>query len=164
MKARIKKAIPIYSMLILASFVVHSISTWLKSDYFEKFLEQDLVTILIALLAINLTTISVIMAKMQELAGKGKLDYSNVIEEMRISIKEQVALIIVASLLLIAKKSNLVALTFTDANKFIQILLITVFSCAIWILYSTGEGIFIIAKIENKRMLEKHEGDSSNNN
>ena len=149
-------------MLILVSVVVRTISTWLESDFFEKFLERDLVTILLALLAINLTTISVIMAKMQELAGKGKLDYSNVIEEMRISIKEQVALIIVASLLLIVKNSDLVTVTFVDANKLIQTLLITVFSCAIWILYSTGEGIFIIAKIENKRMLEKHESDLTN--
>lgn len=153
---RIKKAIPLLALFILIGLGIQYLSTLLNSDFVNVFLEEDLLTILLALLAINITTISVIMAKLQELAGKGKLDYSNVIEEMRISLKEQVFLIVTAVLLLIFKKSTLIANAIPDAIMIIQVGLISVFSYAIWILYSTGEGIFVIAKIENLRYLQEH--------
>ena len=132
-------------------------SSTLKSDFVDEFLESDLVSILLALLAINITTISVIMAKMQEMAGKGKLDYSNVIQEMRVSVAEQIGLVLIASILLILKKSTTIANVWPNGESVFTVGLIAVFAYAIRILYSTGEGIFIIARIENQRMLEKHE-------
>lgn len=154
---RLAKAIPYFSVFIVIGMLIQWISSSLHSDFVDVFLEGDLVSILLALLAINITTISVIMAKMQEMAGKGKLDYSDTIQEMRISVMEQVALVLIASILLILKRSSTIANVWPDGEAIFTIGLIAVFAYAIRILYNTGEGIFIIAKIENQRMLEKHE-------
>lgn len=153
---RLKKSIPTLAVLILISLCVNWLSNWLQSDFIANFFEEDLLTILIALLAINLTTIGVIMAKMQDMAGQGKLDYSGVITEMKMSIREQVGLVATTFLLLIFNESRLIAAIWEDFDNLNQFFLIFMFLWAIWILYSTGEGIFIIARIENQRMLEKH--------
>ena len=160
---RLKTAIPTIALFILIGIFVQWLSSFLDSDFVDIFLERDLVSILLALLAINITTISVIMSKMQEMAGKGKLDYSSVIEEMQVSINEQVILLIFASILLIFKKSSIITNAWQDAKSIMQIGLISVLVYAIRILYSTGNGIFIIARVENKRMLEKQKGQNEKN-
>ena len=160
---RLKTAIPTIALFILIGIFVQWLSSFLDSDFVDIFLERDLVSILLALLAINITTISVILSKMQEMAGKGKLDYSSVIEEMQVSINEQVILLIFASILLIFKKSSIITNAWQDAKSIMQIGLISVLVYAIRILYSTGNGIFIIARVENKRMLEKQKGQNEKN-
>ena len=152
----ITENIPRYSLFILIGIAIQALSAWLESDFVIGYLLEDLMTILIALLAINLTTIGVIITKLQELAEKGSLDHSKVIDAMRFSIKEQIFLIISSTLLLLLLKSKVILNTFPESETIIRVLLISILSSAVWILYTTGEGIFKIARKENQRMLEQH--------
>jgi hypothetical protein len=129
----------------------------LKSDFVCRFLEDDLLTIILALFAINITTISVILSKLYELAKIGKLDFSRVINDLRISIIEQISITVLSFILLILSKSSILITKWKDADSFFQISLIALFSYVIWILFSTGEGIFKVADIENERLIKKHD-------
>ena len=157
---RLRTAFPTIASIILISLALDWITIALDSSFLADFLERELITILIALMAINITTISVIIAKLQEMAQRGVLDHSNVIDEMQFSIVEQVGLVILGVLLLIMRSSDLVTNLGDWVEATIRVGLITVLGYAIWSLYNTGRGIFSIAKIENKRLLQEHDNKS----
>ncbi|MCG6480726.1 hypothetical protein K6U43_13975, partial [Vibrio parahaemolyticus] len=48
-------------------FLAELANSWLGSEFLHKFLAQNLVTILIALLAINATTMGIVLTKIREM-------------------------------------------------------------------------------------------------
>lgn len=160
---RFKSVFQTLTTVTVVAIGIQWFSSLIESSFFSDFLERDLITLLIALLAINVTTISVIISKMQELAGQGRLDQTRVIDEMQFSIVEQIALLVLASLLLVIKKSFWLASNATDLASKIEISLIATLVYAIWILFNTGSSIFVIARIENKRLLEQHDNKPQDN-
>ena len=89
---------------------INAVIDVLKSDFLLKFIKENLVMLLIALLAINSTTLALIMTKIKELLDKtGKRDsFQKTKKEMLFSVKEHIALIIVVILLLMLRAYQLI--------------------------------------------------------
>lgn len=134
----------------LVGYILYSLSEYLQSDYVEKFILENLITLLIALLAINTTTISVILTKLHEINKKyDGVDFKRSIHEMRVSITEQVVLIALSVIALILKTSARVDQFFGNSEVVIGVTLLALFVFAIQILYDTANGIFVILKFES---------------
>src|SRR5690606_15071028 len=82
----------------LATFLLQSIGSY----YIFDFLKQNVINIQIGLLAINTATLGVVLTKLRDLVDKGipLAKFSDARSEMLLSIKEQMALIIVALIIL----------------------------------------------------------------
>lgn len=135
------------SVCILAGIIAGCVSHGLRSPYLSNFLEANLILLLIALLAINTTTISVIMTKLRELSSKPS-DFRRTAHELKWSVREQVILVILSILLLTLKKSQLVVAHVPHSDFGFEVLLLSGFFYAIYILYDTANAVFDIMSFE----------------
>ncbi|NTU50021.1 MAG: hypothetical protein HGA87_03880 [Desulfobulbaceae bacterium] len=135
-------------MSIVLGVVLIVLSLVLDSDFIFGFLSKDLISLLVALMAINTTTMGVIMGKLKEIADQQDVDFSSTIKEMKVSVYEQVVLIIVAILLLVLKRSNLILQSNKSWEVVIWAGLAATFVYAIYILFDTAKGIFVL--LENR--------------
>ncbi len=135
---------------ILIAFVIScilmGIQYILKSTYIIDFLDDNLITLLIALLAINLTTLSIVLTKIREIMDINDYDnnsFQATQHELLLSIKEQVALIFISLIIFTILKSAYIT-THMDYEVIPEILITSCFVYAIMILYDTAKSIFII--------------------
>lgn len=134
------------SLCIVGGLILNGVSVWIGSDFLGEFLKANLITLLVALLAINTTTISVIMTKLRELSKDTRV-FSNSMREMRVSIVEQVVLIVLAVFLQTIMSSRLYV--WTDVGAFLlSTALLAIFFYAIHILWDTANGVFVILSFE----------------
>lgn len=127
-------------------FLFEVLNRWLGTTFLYEFLNNNLVTILVALLAINATTMGIVLTKVRELidkAGDGTDCFKNTKSQMLLSIKEQIALIII-SIALLSFKNSAVLSSINDIDIVINSLLIGVFVYALIILYDTAKGVMLI--------------------
>jgi len=126
----------------LVQFVQHL----LGSSYVNRFLEENLINLLVALLAINSATMGIILTKIRELVdkhGRNLETFSTTKKAMLLSIKEHIALIAVGLLLLTLSESKNIPIT-KDVGNFIQSILTGVFVYSMALLYDTAKGVLII--------------------
>ena len=136
-------------LYIVISAAINLISIWLDSNFLVTFLEKNLVNLLVALLAINTTTMSIIMVKLRELKDKFGLKFGNTLNSLKVAIYEQVSLIPLSILILVARESKVIGTYFKHSQFVLDTLLITVFAYAVHILFDTAKGVFIIISTEN---------------
>ncbi len=139
------------SMYITISIILTLLSILLKSSYISSFLDTNLVLIIIALMAINTTTTSIIMTKLREIAEQYGNDFNTTMHEMRKSVCEQVWLLITSFLLFILKHSIVVQENVPYYNFIFDVLILSIFCFAVHILYDTADAAFIILKFESKQ-------------
>jgi|AntRauTorcE11898_2_1112593.scaffolds.fasta_scaffold01073_3 cobalamin synthase len=137
----------IFICLGVSALIVY-ISYLIQSNYIFELLNQGLIIILISLLAINTTTSSVILTKLKEISDKNKISFTNTIDQLHLSIKEQVWLIIVGLVFLIIGDSNVIRNGFSQLENGINTVLVAVFIYAILILKDTANAIFVILNHE----------------
>lgn len=132
-------------MSVGVGFTFEIINRWLETTFLHSFLSQNLVTILIALLAINGTTMGIVLTKVRDLIDNNSgIDcFKKTKEQMLLSIKEQIALIVIAVILL-SVQSSPVLNSFTDIDIVINSMIIGVFVYSLNILYDTAKGVMII--------------------
>src|SRR5262245_59515460 len=87
------KDISFYGVL---GYALAGANVWLQSSFLLKFLTENLIVVLIALMAINTTTRSVVMTKLREITDKTNADFTVTIEELRNSLIEQIWYIVIA--------------------------------------------------------------------
>jgi hypothetical protein len=138
---------------ILASFGISIIligfENLLESSFFSNFLKDNLVSLLLTLLAINTATSAVISAKLEEISERTGADFVDVIKEIKKSLIEQIILISLSVIFLIILESK-----FTVNYVLIiivNIILSTILVYAIDILRDTGVTIFNILIELNKK-------------
>ena len=124
----------------LATFVLESIG----SHYLSDFLKQNLINIQIGLLAINTATLGVVLTKLRDLVDKGipLSKFANARGEMLLSIKEQMALIIIA--LIILSTESATSIPVQVPAELIRILLLSCFVYSLMILYDTAKSVFVV--------------------
>jgi len=124
----------------LATFLLESIG----SRYLFDFLKQNVINIQIGLLAINTATLGVVLTKLRDLVDKGTplSRFSSARAEMLLSIKEQMALIIVA--LIILSTESATSIPFHIPIELIRILLLSCFVYSLTILYDTAKSVFVV--------------------
>lgn len=128
-----------------AGYLLAQIQMFLGTSYLTTFLKQNLITLLVALIAINSATLSIVLTKIRELIDKSgqRGTFSNTKQQMILSINEQVMLIVIAMLLLIVQDSDFVK-KYADINIFLNILIIGCFIYALRVLYDTAKSVFVI--------------------
>lgn len=132
-------------MSIGAGFLAHLIQKLFGTTYLLRFLDGNLVVILFALLAINGATLGVVLTKLRDLMDKNPelAKFSETKKEMQLSIREQVVLIPVAMLLLMANGSSLLT-SLPTVTLAIEILIPACLAYALFVLYDTTMSVFIL--------------------
>jgi uncharacterized membrane protein len=132
-------------------FAMMGLSEWLNSSFLFEYLSKNLITLLVALLAINTTTVSVIMTKLKDISEKTGVDFRNSVSELKVSRFEQILLIIFAAILLIFTGSLKVLQIHSYAKFILYGLLSSVFVASMHSLFDTANAVFIILDYENKK-------------
>lgn len=138
------------SFYIVVGFLLTGFSHVLGSTFLEEYLKANLITLLVALLAINTTTSSVVMTKLREIADATGGKFKLTIEQLRLSIYEQVVLIVIAAILLILSGSK----TVIGINEWVPLIIngavASVFVAGLYALFDTAKSIFVILRYENQ--------------
>ncbi len=137
-------------IIIIISVSLCVLSIVIESNFLETYLKQNLVLILITLLAINITTLSVILTRLKDIVDKYGGDFALTISEMYYSLKEQLILISIAILILLFSESKMITSLSPCYDLIFNILLTAIFIYAIDILRDTGNAIFSILKFDQK--------------
>lgn len=127
---------------ILISIAITIFAYYLESDFLFKYLRDNLISLLLTLLAINTATLGLIASKIQDIVIKHpNFDFSKTIREMKLSLLEQIILIVVSVFCLLINDSKVVC--FNHKDIFCNIILISIFIYAIHILWDTGKAVFV---------------------
>ena len=131
--------------------IINGLAFYLKSDFIGPFLKDNLVNIITTLLAINIATCSLIIAKLKDISDHdGNVDFKKTYNEIKSSLFEQVVLIIVVFVLsVLASSSVLKGLKYPHQFVF-DTLLTAAFIYALFILWDTGKSIFLIISNDKK--------------
>lgn len=130
-------------------FLVEILNGWLSSQFLSTFFAGNLITILIALLAINAATLGIVLTKIRDLLDdSGRSDFFvKTRAHMLLSIKEQIGLIVIATALLILKSGESIA-TIPNMLFLINATLTAIFSYSLIVLYDTAKSVLIIVDYE----------------
>lgn len=116
----------------------------------NDFLKGNLITLLVALLAINSATMGIVLTKIRDLIdkkGTGSEQFQSTKNEMLLSIKEQIALIVLAVILLTIGGSD-----FVNESQQIKsgywVLISGIFAYSMIVLYDTAKSVIIIIDYE----------------
>lgn len=132
---------------LFISVILNLVSNYVDSTFLSSFLKDNLVLLVVTLLAINTATCGLVIANIREIA-KGKEEFfRKTFNEIKKSIVEQIYLIVVSVVLLILADSSILKNYLSHHDLVFNILLGGVFVYAIDILRDTGMAIF--------KMLEK---------
>jgi hypothetical protein len=127
------------------AFVLASMQTFFESTFITQFLKQNLVTLLVALLAINCTTMGIVLSKIKEIINISRENgaFNRTKKEMIKSVNEQIGLIVLSLLLLLIQDSKWLN-NYLWLSNIIQILIMACFVFGITILYDTAKSVFVI--------------------
>lgn len=141
MKRKLEKV----AFYLVVAVAVTCVCNVLQSDYLTTFLKDKLVEILITLLAINIATCAILIAKLDDLATAYNTNFKSTVSEIRLSIVAQIWLIGLTVIVLIFYHSKFICGHLGQYHQFaFSTLLNAIFICAIDILKDTGMGIFMI--------------------
>ncbi len=137
---------------LAVGFLAQLVQSWLKTTYLNTFLAGNLLTILIALLAINSTTTGIVLTKIRTLVeeyGNAEL-FAPTRDQMVLSVKEQVGLITLA----------IVVLTLADSPVFkgnaqlallVDSVVVGVFVYGLMVLYDTALSVLKIVDFDPRQ-------------
>ncbi|MEW6586240.1 MAG: hypothetical protein AB1442_11605 [Nitrospirota bacterium] len=144
------------SLFLIIGLIVTWLANWLQSDFLTDFLSENLITLLIALVAINTTTMSVVLTKIREITDKLGGNFTRTAKEMKVSIIEQVVLVIIAVIIQVIGASELIKTNFPPITFFANVVLVAIFSYALNVLYDTAKSVFVILQFENETSKPKN--------
>lgn len=130
-------------------FLVELLRSWLSSSFLQNFFEGNLVTILVALLAINAATMGIVLTKIRDLIDKrgGAQFFESTKKNMLLSVKEQISLIVLATIVLSVNSSPLIA-NVQNLSLFLDSIVTGIFVYALLVLYDTAKGVLIIVDFD----------------
>jgi|WetSurMetagenome_2_1015567.scaffolds.fasta_scaffold463323_2 hypothetical protein len=128
-----------------AGYLLAELQSFMGTAYLTNFLKQNLITLLVALIAINSATLSIVLTKIRELLDKSGQQgtFSNTKKQMILSVNEQIVLIVVTMLLLIVQDSDFMK-SHVWYITFLNVLIIGCFIYALRILHDTAKSVFVI--------------------
>lgn len=137
---RLVKNISFYTIL---AFIISLLSNYLESDFLINYLHENIIGLLLTLLAINTATLGLVASKIQDMLEKyPKSSFKNTTKEMKFSLTEQVVLIIVSVISLIILDSKLIS--FEHKVLLLNSILVCVLIYSVNILWDTGKAVFVI--------------------
>lgn len=142
-----------YADCFLFGLIIDFVNYLLKSDLLLIFLKSNILTILLAVLAINISSLSLILSKIKEISIKLKqlnqqFNFDESISFMKNTVIEQVLLILIVSISLIFLGSRII---FLQKYSFIfNAALYGSFIHSIYISWHLVKAIFKITEIDDK--------------
>ena len=132
--------------------ILYLLEKFFQTTFLSDYLRANLITILFALLAINAATLGVVLTKLRDLVDReGKKDaFKGTQKEMLLSVNEQVALIIISTILFMGEKSPLLA-DKPNAMLAINILIPSCLTYALAVLYATCKSVFVLLDFSDKK-------------
>ena len=131
------------SFYIIISIIITFLGFKLESKFLFKYLQENIIGLLLTLLAINTATLGLIASKIQDIVVKyPQMDFLETIKQMKISLLEQIILIIISILCLLLMDS--VIITYEFKKEIGNVFLVSILIYAINILWDTGKGVFVI--------------------
>jgi hypothetical protein len=126
-------------------FLVELANIWLASNFLHEFFRANLITILVALLAVNAATMGIVLTKIRDLIDKnGGADlFKSTRLNMLLSVKEQIGLIVLATIVL-SVKSSPVVVGIQNLSLLFSAIVAGIFVYALLILYDTAKSVLII--------------------
>ncbi|RDY59264.1 hypothetical protein [Flagellimonas nanhaiensis] len=138
------------SFYIILAFVVCLISRYLESDFLFEYLIENIIGLLLTLLAINTATLGLIASKIQDVLEKHPtMSFKNTISEMKFSLTEQVVLITVSVVSLVLSDSEII--NFEHKQFALNTVLVSVLIYSVSILWDTGKAVFVILDLIEKQ-------------
>jgi hypothetical protein len=125
-----------------------------QSDFLEKYLDENLILLLVALLAINTATLGIILLRLGELSFEYKAKFPKIISSMKQSIWEQLVLIAIGTLSLIFHSSKVVQKEWPQAIFPIETIIVAVAVYAIVVVYDTAQAAFTL-NAEADKLIKK---------
>lgn len=136
------------AVVVILAWVLDAFSRAIGSGFIDNFFEDNLISLLIALLAINVTTVSVLLTSLREISLATGHKFTPTIKAMRGSVVEQMALLAAAAVIQVLASSTSVKANWPELAPYGQRALIAILLWAIQILYDTANSAFIIAEAE----------------
>jgi hypothetical protein len=127
-------------------FICQLTQEWLASNYLNEFLKSNLINLLVALLAINTATMGIVLTKVRDLVdsyGNGEA-FKKTRQQMLLSIKEQIMLIIFAIILLTISESHVLINSISRFDLLIKSLISGIFVYSMRVLYDVATSVLII--------------------
>ncbi len=133
------------SLSIICGYILVQFQLFFETQYLTKFLKDNLIMLLVTLIAINSATLSIVLTKVKELLDKsGKVNaFMGTKEQMILSINEQICIIILSILLLIIQDSSIIK-SYPNIITFLDVILVGSFIYAIRILHDTSKSVFVV--------------------
>lgn len=151
------KTIKNISFIILISILMTSLANYLESVFLYKYLKENLIGLLLTLLAINTATMGLTASKIQDILIRFPgFDFSEPIKEMKLSLFEQIILIAISIVNLTIQGS--LKISFENKENICNVILLSILIYSIKILWDTGNSVFII--IEELQKMEDREKHS----
>ena len=117
-----------------------------QTQYLNEFLKANLISLLIALLAINSATMGIVLTKIRDLIdkkGAGSESFTATKSEMLLSIKEQIGLIALSVIILTFSESVFIS-SGTDLKSAMSVALCAIFAYSMLNLYDMAKSVIII--------------------
>jgi len=131
------------SFYVLISFLLCFAAHSLQSKSLFDYLSKNIIGLLFTLLAINTATSGLIASKMQDLVSKfPRFDFNETVKQMKLSLLEQIILIVISVITIILQGSTLV--DFPQKEFTLDIILVSIMVYSIDILWDTGKAVFIV--------------------
>jgi hypothetical protein len=130
-------------------FIAELLNIWFGTTFLYGFFESNLITILVALLAVNAATMGIVLTKMRDLIDKnGNAEaFKKTRDNMLLSIKEQIGLIILATVILSVKSAPSVQ-TIENMPLLFNAIVTGIFVYALLVLYDTAKGVLVIVDFD----------------
>lgn len=132
-----------FCVCFFISSVFYLIELLLDVNFTRLFFQQNLISLLTTLLAINVAVLGIVLGRIVALNQSGE-NFANTKKEILKSLKEQVALIGLSLVLSIFSAKGKYDLYPCLVNYLISVLLMSVFFYAIYILYDTAKSLIDI--------------------
>lgn len=152
MKNWIKGNYKNWAVFLILAVLLKYISVITGSTFLDNFIKDNLILLLPALLAVNVTTISILLTKIYDLKKEfPNVSFKKPILAMRHSITEQIILVLFATLSLILREGKAISF-FTSENgqNLLSVFLIMLAIAAIQIVLDTANALFNFLSVEDE--------------
>lgn len=143
------------SFYFVIGIIIAFLGNFLESDFLFIYLQNNIIGLLLTLLAINTATLGLIASKIQDIVVEyPEFNFSSTIKEMKLSLLEQIILICTSVITLLLLDSN--KINFLYKNDIGNVILTTVLIYSVTILWDTGKAVFVvIEELQNMNNINK---------
>jgi len=133
-------------VFLVLGFLMTGFCYLIKSDFLATFLHQNIISLTITLIAITSAVRAIILSKLTEIKLSNKhIDFSETFKELKISVYEQVAMIVISILTIAVGDSKLIINNSVVTAFFITNTILTgALFYSIYILYDTAIAVIDI--------------------